>query len=143
MRKVVINRCYGGFGLSEKAVLRYFEILGSPVWVEHHRRFSRDVAAYWIVPPEERVERREANEWYEMSSDERKEYNELWSLQTFNDRDLKRDDPILVQVVEALGGEAGDAHADLKVVEIPDDVEWIIQEYDGLEWVAEVHRTWR
>jgi hypothetical protein len=29
------------------------------------------------------------------------------------------------------------------VVEIPDGVEWEIAEYDGLEWVAEKHRTWR
>jgi hypothetical protein len=143
MRKVVINICYGGFGLSEKAVLRYFEILDKPVWVEHHKRFSIGVSAYWTVPPGERVERREGNEWYEMSSVERKEYNELWTRQTFNVKDLKRDDPILVQVVEELGDEAGDSHAELTVVEIPDDVEWTIQEYDGTEWVAEVHRTWR
>jgi hypothetical protein len=46
-------------------------------------------------------------------------------------------------VVEELGDEAGDSYAELTVVEIPDDVEWTIQEYDGTEWVAEVHRTWR
>jgi len=27
-------------------------------------------------------------------------------------------------------------------VEIPDDVKWHIHEYDGLEHVAEDHRTW-
>ena len=27
-------------------------------------------------------------------------------------------------------------------VSIPDDVEWQIEEYDGMEWVAEAHRTW-
>ena len=30
----------------------------------------------------------------------------------------------------------------LKIIEIPDDVDWIIEEYDGNEWVAEKHRTW-
>jgi hypothetical protein len=30
----------------------------------------------------------------------------------------------------------------LKIVEIPDGVEWTIQEFDGNEWVAEKHRTW-
>jgi hypothetical protein len=29
------------------------------------------------------------------------------------------------------------------VVTIPDDVAWTIEEYDGNEWVAEVHRTWK
>ena len=32
--------------------------------------------------------------------------------------------------------------AKLKIVEIPDDVEWIIEEYDGKEWIAEDHRRW-
>jgi len=29
-----------------------------------------------------------------------------------------------------------------KVVEIPDDIEFVIEEYDGIEWVAEKHRVW-
>jgi hypothetical protein len=28
-------------------------------------------------------------------------------------------------------------------VDIPLDIQWTIEEYDGDEWVAEVHRTWR
>jgi hypothetical protein len=28
-------------------------------------------------------------------------------------------------------------------VEIPGDVSWHIGEYDGVEWVAEDHRTWK
>ena len=56
---------------------------------------------------------------------------------------IERDDPRLVALVEKLGSEAvsGD-DADLDIVEIPDDVKWQIEEYDGLEHVAEVHRTW-
>jgi hypothetical protein len=30
----------------------------------------------------------------------------------------------------------------LLIVEVPADVDWYIEEYDGLEWVAEKHRTW-
>ena len=59
------------------------------------------------------------------------------------DRDIARDDPILIQVVEELGIGANGKFAALKVVEIPNDVEWQIDEYDGVEWVAEKHRTWR
>ena len=32
--------------------------------------------------------------------------------------------------------------AELRVIKIPDDVKWYIDEYDGMEWVAEIHRTW-
>lgn len=61
----------------------------------------------------------------------------------FYDFEIERNDPILLQVIEQLGAsECGTRYSELKVVEIPDDVEWEIKEYDGKEWVAEVHRTW-
>lgn len=84
--KVVINRCYGGFGLSEKA-MKFLEV------------------------------------------------DSRWP-------DIARNDPKLVECVEKLGEEANYIYAKLKVVEIPDDVNWKIGEYDGLEWVEEVHRRW-
>ena len=51
---------------------------------------------------------------------------------------IKRDDPKLVQAVEALGPEA----TGLRVVEVPPGVDWEIKDYDGQEWIAERHRTW-
>jgi hypothetical protein len=30
----------------------------------------------------------------------------------------------------------------IKVITIPDGIEWEIKEYDGLEHIAEKHRTW-
>ena len=58
--------------------------------------------------------------------------------------DFARDDEVLVKIVEALTPEkASGRFAFLKVVEIPDDVEWEVKEYDGMEHIAEVHRTWR
>ena len=140
--KVVINRCHGGFGLSQKAVERYHEIKGKQLWIEEDSKYgSLGIVHYWLVPPEQRVKSRE-HEWHTMTMDEKREYNNLWSEQNFYDRDLDRSDSVLVQVVEELGADANGRHAELSVVEIPDDVEWQIEEYDGLEWVAEVHRTW-
>ena len=52
-----------------------------------------------------------------------------------------RTNPKLVECVEKLGEEAG-YDTKLKVVEIPNDIEWEIMEYDGNEWVAEKHRIW-
>lgn len=48
----------------------------------------------------------------------------------------------LVSVVEELGSKANGFYSELKVVDVPDDAEWHIEEYDGLECVAEDHRTW-
>lgn len=53
-----------------------------------------------------------------------------------------RSHPILISVIEEMGGRANGVGADIQIVDIPDDVQWTIQEYDGLEWVAEKHRTW-
>ena len=62
----------------------------------------------------------------------------------FCDTDIERNDPVLVEIVEALTSEkASSRFASLKVVEIPDGVEWELKEYDGMEHIAEVHRTWR
>ena len=65
-------------------------------------------------------------------------YNDLWT-----DRDIARDDPVLVAIVRELGVDADTRYAQLKIVEVPYGVEWHIEEYDGMEWVAEKHRTWR
>ena len=56
--------------------------------------------------------------------------------------EIPRDHPVLVRIVEEMGDAANGRFSELKVVEIPDDVNWYVEEYDGMEWVAERHRTW-
>jgi len=56
--------------------------------------------------------------------------------------EIARDNVTLVQIIEQLGERAGGKYSSIKVVEIPDGVEWHIHEYDGMEHVAENHRTW-
>ena len=112
--KVVINRDFGGFGLSDAAIKRYAEIAGLNLVSEK-------------------------NAWGSYNY-----YKDHVSEDTyFSDYDIPRNDPALAQVVEELDGDANGSSSSLKVVEVPDDVKWQIEEYDGVEWVAEVHRTWR
>ena len=54
----------------------------------------------------------------------------------------ERHDSILVEAVEALGEKADGGWAALRVVDIPAGVDYTIEEYDGMEHVAEKHRTW-
>ena len=93
LQRIVINDCYGGFGLSDRAILEYKKLAG---------------------------------------------INEA----DFCDRDIPRDDPYLVKIVKELGMSANGKYANLKIVEVPAGVDWIVSEHDGAEWVAEVHRTW-
>lgn len=139
--KVVINNCYGGFSLSHEAVMRYFEIKGITVYPEQGKDYWK-FWTYWTVKPEDRVEDKEGDAFYAMSIEDRQAYNKLRSEQTIYERDIERNDPALVQAVEELGDKANGAHAELKIVEIPDDVSWEIEEYDGNEHIAETHRTW-
>ena len=66
-----------------------------------------------------------------------KDWEEDWSYY-----DIERNNQYLVRVVEELGDDANGRFAELKVVDIPDEVEWQLEEYDGKEWIAEKHRIW-
>ena len=100
--KIVINTCYGCFGLSK-------------------------AAAQWMA------ERGCQDAINDLASDH------------FYGHDLgeDRNNPLLVEVVETLGSKmASGRYASLKVVEIPDGIEWEIDEYDGAESIHEVHQSW-
>ena len=141
--KVVINSCYGGFGLSKEACQRYWDIKGQQIWIEDDTKFSSlGLFTVWLVSPEERIDMKEGQTFYEMSIEDRRAYNAEYSEQTWHYRDVERDDPILVQVVKELGDAANSRHSELRIVEIPDDVNYIVEEYDGMEHIAESHRTW-
>ena len=55
---------------------------------------------------------------------------------------IDRTDPILVEMVEEDSSLYSGSSSRLHVVEIPDGVEWFIDNYDGQEHVAEKHRIW-
>jgi hypothetical protein len=144
VRKIVINDCYGGFTLSDEAVLHYLELLGTEVWPESDSKFSKLTGpTYWLIPPGPERLKADPGNWHSMSLPERAAHNAAYSAQVFSAREIARDDAYLVATVEALGKDANGRHSNLKVVTIPSDVEWQIEEYDGAEWVAEKHRTWR
>lgn len=64
-------------------------------------------------------------------------------LLEFDGRRVPRNLPEVVEAVESLGVEANGRCADLRVIEIPDNIQWQVVEYDGNEHVAEVHRRWQ
>jgi len=131
--RVVINSCYGGFGLSDKAVERLIE-LGKKVTRCTPSGHPEDESADF-------VDYKDLSLGYKQKYESRSRY----SRQIVRDEDdcwTFRADPLLVQVVEELGSEADGFCAQLKIIEIPDDVEWEIEEYDGVERVREKSRTW-
>lgn len=132
--KIVINNCFGGFGLSEKAMRAYFAKKGRDVFKSGDGLFTTYFDA--PVPKEFKAD-------ISYDHPDYKRYCQWYSEHGLYDKDIPRDDPDLVSVVEELGCKgASGQYASLSVVEIPDGVQWQIEEYNGSEHVAEVHRTW-
>ena len=95
-------------------------------------------SGYYTVPAEEYKALEELCDARRVGPDRYKELNGLYLSQY----DIERDDPILIQVIEEMGSESWGFAAELKIVEVPDDIQWEIDEYDGLESISEVHRRW-
>ena len=112
--KIVINSDYGGFSLSDQAVLAYGRKKGLNLVKDENTSWNISIFYKDTV----------AKENY------------------FEDREIPRNDPALIEVVEVLGEAANGFAANLKIVEIPEDVDWCVEENDGREWVSEKHRTW-
>jgi hypothetical protein len=113
MIKIVINKSYGNFSVSHKAFLRLREMGQQDALKE------TDLGAYWpgaAAPNEPSL-------------------NQCGKL-------IPRDDLQLTQVVEELGGAANGHGAELRVVTIPEGIQWEISAAGGMEHVSEVHRTW-
>jgi len=68
-------------------------------------------------------------------------YNKTFDIESDDDY-AYRTNSRLIDVIETLGEEesSGDTAA-IVIVDIPDDIEWEITEYDGIETVREVHRS--
>ena len=117
--KVVINKCFGGFDLSDKAHERLIEL-----GVKYYKSFDD-------LP-------KNNNELYVVNSCSHglgKYYS------NFSDYE-NRTNPLLIQVVEELKDDASGRFGNLKIVEIPNDIQWEIDEYDGIETIHELHRSW-
>jgi hypothetical protein len=136
--KIVINTCFGGYNISHEAMLAYCDLKGIQVWPEQDDFYWN----YWTVPLGMRVPHKPHEEFYAMPLAARKAYNDVYTAQIICRSDIERNDPVLVQVVEQLGKAAWGDYSELKVVEVPDGVDWYIDEYDGKERVAETHRVW-
>ena len=138
--KIAINACFGGFGLSHAATMRYAELCGFQLY-PYHDHITKQI--YGDIP----FDHKGALVHYSrvpFTSERNDDGEPVVAMDAyFSDHDIKRDDPILIQVIEELGVvRASGNHGKLKIVEIPDDVQWTIEEYDGYESVEEVHRSW-
>ena len=160
-KKIVINKCYGGFGLSPLAVMEWAKRKGRDCFFFANKRtpdgqridFEKYIPvslsqaegefmwhAFDIPNPNEILKHKK--DWHEMTLRERTASNKNHDKHSLSLRDIERDNPDLVAVVKKLGAKADGKHAKLKIITIPRDTKYSIEEYDGIEWIAENHETW-
>ena len=53
-----------------------------------------------------------------------------------------REDEKLIKIIEELGEDANSSFSNFKIVEIPDDMKYVIDDYDGVETLHEDVETW-
>lgn len=143
--KVAVNRCHGGFGLSFKAQARYWELKGRPCFFYTIDNYSGE--RVYKIATQKALEKNSWNclpfdlstveEIIALKGDDYKQHS-LY----LGSEDEWRADPHLIQVLEEMGEEAWGYASEIEIVEVPDDTEWTIEEYDGSEWIAEIHQTW-
>ena len=154
--KVVINSCYGGYSISALAIKRLAELNNKPCFffkTEFNNNKSYHIpcsieeckkslffSAYTVPNPDEYTA--SAKDWHEMSDEEKTEHNRRYDEISLDIRPSDRTDPLLIKVIEELGEDANGSCAKLTIVEIPDGIDYEIDEYDGIEHIAEKHRTW-
>ena len=124
MKKVMINECYGGFGFSKKAIQLYIERKGldvKPYLWDHSEEESKPILLTW-----EAYQTQFQDSWHTCLLYDNGNYFS-------QDDKIERDDKVMVSVVEELGDAANGQHAEIRMVEIMDDEEYEIHDYDGVE----------
>ena len=139
MKKVILNKCYGGFAVSDEGYDLYARKKGITLYKYYYdfgdcayKRLNEDCYS--------------VSDIYYFTKD----FGD--DIKSISDEDFKkyclyleescREDSILIEVVEELGQQANTYYSELKVVEIPDNLDYVIDNYDGLEILHEKVREW-
>lgn len=136
--KLAINKCYGGFGISAIAIKEYLKLKGKECFF-YKKDYNKKVYNRVSVEDADNYDLSLTKDYGEQISDDWKAFEEHY----FYYNDIERNDPDLIRVIETLGEDKASGNLSrVKVVEIPDDVAYEINDYDGIESVHEVHRSW-
>ena len=149
MTKIVIDE-YGGFNLSVLAIDYYATLKGIKIFsykrIFEETNIDEYKENYRLIDPSENIEYNGMNDIYNFTMYLGDEFTtiqefDFWFIEDFN---IKRNDPFLIKTMEDLGEKINGYYTKLKIVEIPDDVEWVVRNEGGYgEYVSEKCRTWR
>ena len=129
--KIILNKCFGGFDVSEEAYKLYAKKKGLNLYLYASDFVSFKKCIYKKTNDETLFKHyftKDMGSNIEISNEDYKKYSLYLD-------DVYRTDPILIEVVEELGDKASGRFGALEVVEIPDNCYYKIDEYDGVETI--------
>lgn len=126
MRKVILNKGYGGFELSRKAYELYAKKKGLELYAYINCLENEGKYKYSDGNLFEKYFTKDFGNNVEISEEDYEKYVLYLG-------EKAREDKTLIEVVEELGKEASGRCGELKIVKIPDNAFFIIDSYDGLE----------
>lgn len=133
--EIVINKCWGVFGISREAKLAL-----AHTNCPHIKRWKpKDY--YGSSPDWEAMFERDKEDG---KSEQMFDVDVMWDdiITDEHSNDQSRTCTFLIDIIKQLGDKANGHYAELKIVEIPDGTNFEIDDYDGMESVDEVHSRW-
>lgn len=138
MKKVILNKCYGGFDVSKEAYMLYAKKKGLTLYL-YESEFINKKFIYKKINNDDSIFR---HYFTKDMGDNIEINNEDYEKYCLYLRDEHREDPILIEVIEELGEKTNGRFGNLKIVEIPDDLDYVIDEYDGIETLHQRVQEW-
>ena len=137
MKKVILNKCFGGFGLSKEAYELYAKKKGISVFHYTQENLKKEIYTY-------ATDDNRTFDFYFTKDFGDNVYisNEDFKKYFLNLDENFREDKTLIEVVEELGEKANAFYSNLKIVEIPDDLDYVIDNYDGIETLHQKVQEW-
>lgn len=152
--QIVINNCYGGFSISNEALHKLVDLNAKCITGISFTEFYKNT----LSRKETEIKELEIKDWklksegvwhheylgIAITNKDLVDQNNilLSTIYYLNRNEEFRTDPDLIKIIKLMGKNANGACADLKIIEIPNDIDWEIDEYDSIETIREKHRTW-
>lgn len=125
--KIVLNKSFGGFCVSKEGYELYAKKLNKEIYVYRYYgnnlyKKANEIDGFCFTM----CFTKDFGEVAKISDEDYEKYH------IFLDREHRQDE-ILIEVVEELKDKASGRYGDLRIVEIPDNYFYKIDEYDGME----------
>lgn len=151
MQKVIINKCFGGYGFEPFTIQKYAEAKGAQLFW-YTRDYTYDAGRLkekWNRTTIDEIEKQgglRMGNW-PLIEDMGDSFIFEWEGEMFDrlvyqlpTNGESRTDPVLIDIIEKYGDKNRHGCHAPTVIEVPDGVEWVVDEYDGMESLHEAHR---